>query len=247
MNKTEILNNLQTVLDAYRTGALGAESMPEDENPHLDKNSMENVHYFTFPMALNYQRNSYTLWKNANQLYQDTDRNYVFNPKEVAKSEWSKLQSDLIHYKVALQPNKHVQTWQTLATTFTELYDGDVRNLFKSCNYNIDTILQTIQITHKKRFPYLSGNKIAHYWLYVLTQYTHLPFTHLEYLSVAPDTHVAQASIKLGLDSAKMTPLELSNLWAEILQDTEIQPISIHTPLWLWSRNNFQFKIHKDR
>lgn len=37
--------------------------MPEDANPNLEKNSLENYLYFTLPMALNYQRNSYTLWK----------------------------------------------------------------------------------------------------------------------------------------------------------------------------------------
>lgn len=36
--------------------------MPEDENPALDKSSKENYLYFTLPMALNDQRNSYMLW-----------------------------------------------------------------------------------------------------------------------------------------------------------------------------------------
>ena len=39
------------------------EVMPEDANPGLKKNSLENYLYFTLPMALNYQRNSYTLWQ----------------------------------------------------------------------------------------------------------------------------------------------------------------------------------------
>ena len=33
--------------------------MPEDENPSLKIDSLENYLYFTLPMSLNYQRNSY--------------------------------------------------------------------------------------------------------------------------------------------------------------------------------------------
>ena len=47
----------------YLSGLLGGEIMPEDANPSLPKHSTENYLYFTLPMALNYQRNSYTLWE----------------------------------------------------------------------------------------------------------------------------------------------------------------------------------------
>lgn len=43
--------------------AYGMDKMPEDENPALDKSTKENYLYFTLPMALNYQRNSYMLWE----------------------------------------------------------------------------------------------------------------------------------------------------------------------------------------
>ncbi len=34
-----------------------------------------------------------------------------------------------------------------------------------------------------------------------------------------------------------------SKRWEDILKDTEINPIDIHTSLWLWSRSGFQFNI----
>jgi len=52
----------------WQQGSLGGEFMPEDENPHLEKSSLENYLYFSLPMSLNYQRNSYTLWENAHNL-----------------------------------------------------------------------------------------------------------------------------------------------------------------------------------
>ena len=70
-NRTEILENVNKLVYAYRAGILGGEKMPEDENPHLDKSTKENYMYFTLPMALNYQRNSYVLWECANRMYAD--------------------------------------------------------------------------------------------------------------------------------------------------------------------------------
>ena len=61
-------------------GSLGGEVMPEDANPHLDKSLVENYLYFTLPMALNYQRNSYKLWESALNTYNDKETNFVFNP-----------------------------------------------------------------------------------------------------------------------------------------------------------------------
>jgi hypothetical protein len=243
-NKQLILEKLNTILAAYEQGILQAVTMPEDERPELDLDSRENVHYYTFPMALNYQRNSYTLWRSSKQLYEDKTRNYTFDPAEVVNTTVEKLQADLLHYKVALQPNKHINTWFVLAKTFQEYYDCDVRNLFIESNYDIEKILQTIQIKYKKYFPYLSGHKIANYWLYVLSQYTLLPFENLKALSVAPDTHVIQASIKIGLIDKQYDPKIVAQLWSDLLKDTNLIPINIHTPLWLWSRNNFEFSKH---
>ncbi len=71
----------------YENGELGGEEMPEDANPHLAKDSLENYLYFTLPMALNYQRNSYTLWESALQTYNDKETRFVFLPKFV----WRKV------------------------------------------------------------------------------------------------------------------------------------------------------------
>ena len=64
MNKDEILKKMELLILMHKRGLLGGEYMPEDSNPSLDRNSKENFLYFTLPMALNYQRNSYKLWKN---------------------------------------------------------------------------------------------------------------------------------------------------------------------------------------
>lgn len=66
----------------------------------------------------------------------------------------------------------------------------------------------------------------------------------MENLTVAPDTHVCKASHKLGLISdAEFASGNVQQIvidrWQELLQNTMLCPIDVHTPLWLWSRNGF--------
>ncbi len=245
MKKEEIMKKVEILYTMYHQGKLGGEIMPEDENPHLEKSSLENYLYFTLPMALNYQRNSYTLWESANKTYQDKETNFVFHPKEVLKRSVEEVQEALTKYKVALQKNKQTEIWITLCKTFVELYDGDIRKLFIKLGNDVDKIRTFIQKENKKLFPYLSGTKICNYWLYVLWEYTTQEYKNIENLTVAPDTHVIKSTHRLGLiteeELMKVNVQEIViNRWNELLKDTKYKPIDIHTPLWLWSRNGFK-------
>lgn len=244
-NSENIIANARRLREMYLSGLLGGEVMPEDANPGLPKNSALNYLYFTLPMALNYQRNSYTLWKSALSSYCDPETSEIYNPKYVTSIKDSKLRELLLKHKVALQPNKHAATWLSLCKTITEQFDGDIRNLFISCNWNIPTILEYIQKTHKKKFPYLSGPKICNYWLYVIDNYTDAKLIGKDALSIAPDTHVIQASISLGLIEEKYIHDRniqsiVNQAWKDVLTGTELSLIDLHTPLWLWSRNGWK-------
>lgn len=244
-NREEILKKVDLLYMMWKNGELGGEVMPEDENPHLDSSSKENYLYFTLPMALNYQRNSYTLWENANKTFQDEETRFVFDPKKCLERTFEEVQFALTKYKVALQKQKQTEIWLSLCKTFVELYDGDIRDLFHNLDNDADKIRTFIQQDNKKKFPYLSGSKICNYWLYVIWQYTDRTYKNFEHLTVAPDTHVIQATQRLGLitdDEVKRSDVQLIVIsrWNELFQDTIYKPIDIHTPLWLWSRNGFQ-------
>ena len=106
MQNNEILKNVDKLVEMYKKGLLGGEVMPEDSNPHLNRESIENYNYYTLPMALNYQRNSYKLWESANKTWNDKETNFVFNTKQVSEYSFEQVQEALIKYKVALQQNK---------------------------------------------------------------------------------------------------------------------------------------------
>src|SRR5699024_6210307 len=105
-NKKEILDKVDKLIVMYKNGELGGEVMPEDVNPHFEKSSLENYLYFTLPMALNYQRNSYILWESALKTYTDEETRFVFDPKLCLEKPFEEVQHALIKYKVALQKQK---------------------------------------------------------------------------------------------------------------------------------------------
>ena len=168
----------------------------------------------------------------------------VFLPEKVVEMSDEALRFKLVKHKVALQPNKQPVIWRTISNTLKTHYKCDVRELFAESSHRVRELLNTVQKKHKKEFPYLSGNKICNYWLYVMDQYTDADLKDKEYLNIAPDTHIIQSSIKLGVIdenslSASQLQKEIAERWQQILQDTEFAPIDIHTPLWLWSRSGF--------
>ena len=241
------IKKVYALLDAYKSGRLGGEKMPEDENPGLDKKSKENYLYFTLPMALNYQRNSYTLWECANKTYHDVETSDVYDINAVVNMDELQLREKLLKYKVALQPNKQSIIWRTLCETIENDFAGDIRKLFCDNDYSVQKIKLYIA-KNKKKFPYLGGNKICNYWLYVMEQYTDVKFIDRENITVAPDTHVIQASERLVVISSEETGQSgiqeiVASRWQEILKGTDLVPIDVHTPMWLWSRGKFEVEI----
>lgn len=95
-----IVDKINKLIDAHKHGLLGGEKMPEDENPDLEKSSKENFMYFTLPMSLNYQRNSYVLWECANKMYKEVPE--FFDSKIVCEMPDEILQDILVKYRVAL-------------------------------------------------------------------------------------------------------------------------------------------------
>ncbi len=245
MNKKEILDKVDKLIIMYKNGELGGKVMPEDANPHFERSSLENYLYFTLPMALNYQRNSYVLWESALKTYNDVETRFVFNPKMCLEKSFEEVQYALTKYKVALQKQKQTEIWLTLCNTFIEMFDGDIRELFNKLDNDVNKIRDFIQKENKKKFPYLSGTKICNYWMYVIYQYTDRKYKNIECLTVAPDTHVCKATYKLGIitddefNSSNVQQIVIEK-WQEVLNNTKYKPIDIHTPLWLWSRNGFK-------
>lgn len=226
----------------HRNGLLGGEIMPEDVL--IDIVPAEKLaDVVTLGMALNYQRNSYTLWKSIAETYNDSERNWVFDLSRASEAPVDELREALVTHKIALQPNKHPMIWQKIATALQEA--GGARQLILQNESTILKLREYVQKTHKSEFPYLSGPKIFNYWLYVMESYCNVVWGDRAEISIAPDTHILQSSVRLGIapvsvldGSAKSREL-VALQWKELLEGSQFAPIDIHTPLWLWSRGGF--------
>jgi len=247
-DKLEIIDNCQKLLAAYEDGSIGNTIMPEDSSPDFtDAQQEERLVYFTLPMALNYQRNSYKLWESALETWNDKETKDVFSIMSSALMSEDELRTKLLKYKVALQPNKHIATWQRVSQTIYENWQT-VSGLIRATDNDYLKLRDIIQGSHKKQFPYLSGPKIFNYWSFIISTYGGVPLSNREYIEIAPDTHVTKCSVLLGVindeEAIKLTKDQISTRWREILDGTGISPIDMHPPLWFWSKNDFAFRLN---
>jgi hypothetical protein len=245
--KEEIIRSCRALLEAYKSGKLGQTKMPEDSNPGFsDEEKEERLAYFTLPMALNYQRDSYKLWEAALKTYEDNETKVVFDIARVSEMDMDELRGHLTKYKLALQPNKQPKTWQAIAKAVYTHF-GSFEKLFEQNDGDYLKLKDAIQGRYKKEFPYLSGPKIFNYWCFIMKKYGKVDLKNAEYIEIAPDTHVTQCSVKLGTitkeEAESLSKDEISERWREVLKGSGINPIDMHPPLWFWSRNGFLFEI----
>jgi hypothetical protein len=215
----------------------------EDSNPGSFEDNELRLAYFTLPMSLNYQRNSYMLWESTLKSYQDNETKQIFDINKVVLMNKEHLQKLLTKHKLALQPNKHVENWQTISKTIKENF-GSFSSLFEKADFDFLKLRELIQTKYKKGFPYLSGPKIFNYWSFIIQAYGGIKLKNSEFIEIAPDTHITKCSVKLGvIDNENIPKEEISKRWREVLKDSEINPIDMHPPLWFWSRNGFLFEL----
>ncbi|MFF2878143.1 hypothetical protein ACFVR2_17660 [Gottfriedia sp. NPDC057991] len=124
------LKNIKSLIKMHSEGLLGGEMMPEDIVP--DDELMD---VLTLAMALNYQRNSYKLWRSVVKAYQDENTKWIFNPNAAANSDLDILRNALLLHRVGLQPNRHPEIWQRVAK-------GIVKSSEKG---NVQRLIETVQ------------------------------------------------------------------------------------------------------
>ncbi|MEK7579290.1 MAG: hypothetical protein AAB460_02035 [Patescibacteria group bacterium] len=238
INKKELLEKVRRLHKIFHSGKIPVLSKHE-VNPGLAKDSRENYLYFTLPPCINFQRSSTAMWAAALKTYNDPETKYLFYPEEVVTRSRDTIQKDLLKHKLALQKNKHTDIWMIISKAFSEHFSNDPRELLKKGKWDVLGIHQIIQKDMKKEFPYISGPKMSNYWLYILSQYTAAKFANMQEISIIPDTHVLQCSLRLGMSEPKTSPLEVARIWKDLLEGMEISPVEMHPVLWNWSRNNF--------
>ncbi len=234
--RSDLTSFLQNLTLAYQRGDLGGTS--HETHPGLPRGSRENYLYFTLAPAINFQRQSEALWRAADATYRDSATRFVFLPEETRRGEAAYL-SALSKYSLASFRQKHTSIWYRISQTLAEDYDTDPRALLAAFDYDVLSIRAELQ-RRRDRFPYLSGPKLANYWLYILTCFTDAPLKNRDSITIIPDTHVIRASVRLGVVPVDTTDRNaVADAWRTVLKGTSFAPIDLHAPLWRWSRMGF--------
>jgi hypothetical protein len=247
MKEQIIIKRCRELSKACENGQLGQTIMPEDSSPSFSEKEKElRLVYFSLPMSLNYQRNSYELWKSALSTYNDNETKVVFGLEEVNNLSEVELRRHLLKYKLALQPNKHIDNWKRISKTVLDNW-GSFGGLLRATDYDFLKLKQIVQVDYKKGFPYLSGAKIFNYWAFILNSYCDANLKNSDQIDIAPDTHITKCSVRLGVITEKeadfLSKEQISERWREALSGSGINPIDMHPPLWFWSRNGFIYKV----
>lgn len=245
MTSETFLENVKLLVEMHAKGLLGGEVMPEDALIGIVPED-ELVNVLTLGMSLNYQRSAYKLWEAVAEAYIDQHSRWIFYPPSVSISSMDKLRDVLIRHRVALQPNRHPEIWHRVGNGIARSSQkGDALGLLESVQFDIAALKDMMQVERKSEFPYLSGPKILNYWLYVLETYAGVKWKSRELITIAPDTHVLKATVKLGLCSEEVLNGSaddremVAKAWEKALAGSGLAPIDVHTPLWLWSRAGF--------
>jgi hypothetical protein len=232
----ELVRFLHDLIAAYQRGELGGTS--HEVHPNLLHGSRENYLFFTLAPSINFQRKSEALWRAADRTYRDRTTRFVFFPEEVRHGRPAYAEA-LAKYSLAALRDKHTDIWFTISQTLAHQYNADPRTLLSKAGYDV-LCVKSLVLHDKKAFPYLSGPKLLNYWLYMLSCFTDAPLRHREAISIIPDTHVIQASVRLGVVSPSVSSREtVAGVWTRLLAGTGIVPIDLHAPLWRWSRMGF--------
>ena len=240
--KQKLLTKAKNLFMLYQSGKIKRLEQHE-VHPDLLKGERVNYLYFTLPVAINFQRSSPAMWQAALKTWNDPKTRYVFFPEKLKAKKHNIIKRDLLKYHLAVQTNKHPYIWIKISDTLTKYFQSDPKKVLEEGDMDVEKILQIIQHDRKTDLPYLSGLKMSNYWLYILSQFTDAKMKNLNKISIIPDTHVIQSSIRLGLVKKNTEPQKLALAWDKLLDGSEINPVDMHPVLWNWSRNSFKPEV----
>ena len=238
VGQTELLAVLDELQQLDRAGHIPRLAQHE-VHPNVPKGSRERYLYFFLACTLNFQRSSPALWQSALKTWLDPETQFVFFPELIIQRGVDDVRIALLKHRLALQPNKHVKIWTAITQTLHDSFADDPRTLIELANNTVYRFLQIVRVEQKAEFPYLSGPKLSNYVIAILTWFTDAAFVDLHNLSIIPDTHIIQATVKLGLLPSNPTTEAVIRAWQPVLPLLAIPPHEMHSLLWRWSRNGF--------
>ncbi|MHA1757770.1 MAG: hypothetical protein ACTSVV_13425 [Promethearchaeota archaeon] len=225
------------------SGIMGYKDMPEEiKPPGIDVGSYEHLMFITLTVAIDYQRDAPTLWKNSRLSIKDSEINWLYDPKIVSKKPLDEIIDAMKKYKLSKKQNKDAKIWMDVSTSFSKYFSNNPHELFKKYNYDALLIMRAMKQEYKKMFPYLSGNKILPLWLRMLHDVMNINFKNIELIPIPVDVHVARATFATGCLKGKFKGQintifkSIDNVWKKACEELDFYRLRLDEPLWNLSK-----------
>jgi hypothetical protein len=240
----------------HSTGIHGVEIMPEDYPPvGVERGSLLHVLFLTLTVAIDYQRDATTLWRNARKTFEDPETRYLFDPHEVAQTSENIIIQDMQKYQLSKKPRKDAGIWRRISVGFFEKWHGSPVEFLEECDWDALVVLARLRSEQryqnskfKDTFPFLRGNKIGPLWLRILRDSVGFDqIRNLDRIPIPVDIHIARATLCLGVLQGRYSgPIEglydfIRQSWFECTRDVvhdskPVIPLDVDEPLWNLSR-----------
>lgn len=238
------------------TGIHGRTDMPEDITPNsVVRGSLDHIFFITLTVSIDYQRDAPSLWESSRKTFDDPETRYLFEPKLLHETPFTKIVEDMKKYKLSKKPQKDANIWRTVGVTFYKKWEGDPCNFLKDCNWNSSLILKRLSNdTHSYNgrlisdYPYLRGPKIGPLWLRMLRDNVGIAqLRNLEKVPIPVDIHVARATLTTGVVRGSIE-VRLDELFEYIrkawfesvkglsIKDRPMIALDVDEPLWHLSK-----------
>ena len=237
-------------------GIHGRTDMPEDIMPRgVARGSLDHVLFITLTVSIDYQRDAPLLWESSRKTFNDPETRYLFDPKSLHETPFSKMVEDMQRYRLSKKPQQDPHIWRTVGVTFYKKWKGNPRSFLSSCNWNSLMILKHLRDdTHiyngrlVSDYPWLRGPKIGPLWLRMLRDNVGtLKLRDLGKVPIPVDRHVARATLTTGMVKGQFEGgldelfKSIRKAWFESVKDLNVKDrpmiaLDVDEPLWHLSK-----------
>jgi len=243
-------------------GIFGHNVMPEDLLPTwgsdlsssgIERGSYEHLLFITLVVSIDYQRSADQLWESGRKTFEDEQIRWLFMPKELVRKPFPEIVRAMKKHRLAKKPNKDARIWSTVSHSFFKFYDSNPLNLIKECNYDALKIFgKKFDPRFKKKFPFLSGNKILPLWIRMLHDNVRVELNNLNKIPIPVDVHIARATFTTGCLIGKyvgtisdISP-KIDEAWKqtlELVNHSQLKyRLQLDEPLWHLSKYGCRFR-----
>lgn len=198
------------------------------------------LNYVTFTSAIDYRKNipANDLWKAAKRWAMEYP--WLFRPNELLRKSIADVMGDFKRIRERESRVFRLQDigiWLLIAAALQE-YEGKVSKLLQDFDFDAWRIYSEFTGRSKRKFPFLSGDKILPMWLKILVEDAEVELKNMGELPLPVDGNVAEATFNLifkkqfgGKISADVK-LSVRRAWKSIAKELNVPVINFDTPLW---------------